>query len=166
MKGPPYFTLLGNDHWSQKGTCSLCPFMRINNKNELHPLISIVLLDGSSKGEVISLSPRPPAHAQQVMDSYPMSLPQAPWGHHCLDTLSPLWLSSWLPAASFLYPSLDLYLHNSLGCRGPSLTLIPSFSADSPQVALYNPLNSIPPHSGDTEISSSNLDSSPKYQTL
>lgn len=59
-----------SDNGSQKGTFRLCPFVRTDNKNALHPLVSIVLSDGSSEREEISPSPCPPAHAQRVMRSY------------------------------------------------------------------------------------------------
>lgn len=127
----PYFALSGSHNWSQKGALRLCPFMRTNNKNELHLVVSTVLLEESCKREAVLLAPCSPAHTLFLHVS-------AAWRHHCLDVLASLWLSSSLPAASSLSPPwISSYI--ALGLLGSRLTLFPSYSTDYSWVALSNP---------------------------
>lgn len=76
------------------------------------------------------------------------------WWRHCLDTLSSLWLSSWLPAASSLSPLPDLFLHSSWAA-GPLADPLPFILYRLSLRGLVRPPHSISPHSGDTKVSSS-----------
>lgn len=108
------------------------------------------------------LAPLPTHNTKCVMRFYSISSLWSQRRHHCLDMLSPLWLSC-LFVVSSLSPFLDLF--------SPSLWATRLHSWPSSLLTLPGWLHPIPsfqllPHTNETQIYSSKSDISPEYQTL